>query len=80
MVQEHKDLIASIRSGQPLNEGQRVAESTLTAIGARIAAYTGKVITWDWLMNTSKQELVPRDIKPGAGLFHPIATGRDEPV
>ena len=56
MVQEHKDLIASIRSGQPLNEGQRVAESTLTAIGARIAAYTGKVITWDWLMNTSKQE------------------------
>ena len=80
MVQEHKDLIASIRSGQPLNEGQRVAESTLTAIGARIAAYTGKVITWDWLMNTSKQELVPRDVKSGAGLFHPIATGRDEPV
>jgi len=80
MVQEHKDLIASIRSGQPLNEGQRVAESTLTAIGARIAACTGRVITWDWLMNTSKQNLVPRDIKPGAGLFHPIATGRDEPV
>jgi myo-inositol 2-dehydrogenase/D-chiro-inositol 1-dehydrogenase len=79
-VQEHADLIASIRSGKPLNEGQRVAESTLTAIGARIAACTGKVITWDWLMNTSKQDLVPRDIKPGPGLFHPIATGRDEPV
>ena len=79
-VQEHADLIASIRSGKPLNEGQRVAESTLTAIGARIAAFTGKVITWDWLMNTSKQDLVPRDIKPGAGLFHAIATGRDEPV
>lgn len=79
-VQEHADLIASIRSGKPLNEGQRVAESTLTAIGARIAAYTGKVVTWDWLMNTSKQDLVPRDVKPGAGLFHPIATGRDELV
>ncbi len=79
-VQEHADLIASIRSGKPLNEGQQVAESTLTAIGARIAAYTGRVITWDWLMNTCKQNLVPRDIKPGAGLFYPIATGRDEPV
>ncbi|MBN1507811.1 MAG: Gfo/Idh/MocA family oxidoreductase [Sedimentisphaerales bacterium] len=79
-VQEHADLIASIRSGRPLNEGQRVAESTLTAIGARIAAYTGRVITWDWLINTSKQELVPREVKPGAGLFHSIATGRDEPV
>jgi predicted dehydrogenase len=80
MVQQHKDLIASIRSGQPLNEGQRVAESTLTAIAARIAAYTGRTFTWKWLMSSSKQELVPRDPKPGPGLFHPIATGRDELV
>jgi myo-inositol 2-dehydrogenase / D-chiro-inositol 1-dehydrogenase len=78
MVQEHMDLIASIRSGKPLNEGQRVAESTLTAIGARIAAYTGQVVTWERLMNVSKQELVPRDLAPGKGLFHPIATGRDK--
>ena len=79
-VQEHVDLIASIRSGKPLNEGRQVAESTLTAIAARIAAYTGRTFTWKWLMNASKQELVPRDIKPGPGLFHPIATGRDELV
>ncbi|GAC1515213.1 MAG: Gfo/Idh/MocA family oxidoreductase [Gemmatimonadaceae bacterium] len=46
-VQEHRDLIASIRSGRPLNEGRRVAESTLTAIMAREAAYTGQVVTWD---------------------------------
>jgi hypothetical protein len=59
MVQEHKDLIASIRSGKVLNEGQRVAESTLTAIGARIAACTGQVVTWDWLMNQCTQCLVP---------------------
>jgi myo-inositol 2-dehydrogenase/D-chiro-inositol 1-dehydrogenase len=80
MVQEHKDLIASIRSGQPLNEGQRVAESTLTAIGARIAAYTGRTLSWSRLLNASKQDLVPRDLKPGPGLFHPIATGRDQLV
>jgi hypothetical protein len=78
-VQEHIDLIASIRSGKPLNEGQRVAESTLTAIGARMAAGTGQVITWDWLMNECKQSLVPSqaELMAGKPLYHPIATGRD---
>ncbi len=78
--QEHIDLIKSIRSGNLLNEGQRIAESTLTAIGARTAAYTGQDITWDWLMNSSKQDLVPRHLEPGRGIFHPIASGNDEPV
>jgi predicted dehydrogenase len=82
MLQEHKDLIASIRGGKALNEGVRVAESTLTAIGARIAAYTGQVITWDWLMNQSKQCLVPthEEIMSGKPLYHAIATGRDPMV
>ncbi len=31
-VQEHADLIKSIREGRPVNEGKQVAESTLTAI------------------------------------------------
>src|SRR5262249_43613592 len=35
-VQEHTDLIASIRSGRPINELQQVAESTLTAIMGRM--------------------------------------------
>ena len=79
MDQEHIDLIKSIRSGNVLNEGQRIAESTLTAIGARIAAYTGKTIEWKWLLNESKQNLVPKqeNVKPGPGVFHPIATGCD---
>ncbi|HNS22262.1 MAG TPA: Gfo/Idh/MocA family oxidoreductase [Sedimentisphaerales bacterium] len=82
MLQEHKDLIASIRGGKALNEGIRVAESTLTAIGARISAYTGQVVTWDWLMKESKQSLVPSQAELIAGkpLYHPIATGRDPMV
>ncbi len=80
MLLEHADLIKSIRSGKVLNEGQRIAESTLTAIGARTAAYTGQDISWDWLMNSSKQELVPRELGPGRGIFYPIASGCDEPV
>jgi len=82
MVQEHRDLIASIREGKGLNEGVRVAESTLTAIGARIAACTGQVVTWDWLMKESKQSLVPSqaDLLAGKPLYHPIATGCDPMV
>jgi myo-inositol 2-dehydrogenase / D-chiro-inositol 1-dehydrogenase len=51
-VQEHADLIASIRARQPLNEAQAVAESTLTGIMARMSAYTGQQITWDAVMKS----------------------------
>jgi predicted dehydrogenase len=66
-VREHTDLIASIRAGRPLNEGRQVAESTLTAIMGREAAYTGQVIAWDELL-ASPQDLTP----PGLG-FGPLA-------
>jgi myo-inositol 2-dehydrogenase/D-chiro-inositol 1-dehydrogenase len=72
LVQEHTDLIASIRSGAPLNEGRQVAESTLTAIGGRMAAYTGREISWNWLLNTSKLEIFPKTYGPGPGLFTPV--------
>ena len=58
-VQEHADLIASIKSGNPLNEGRQVAESTLTAIMGRMSAYTGRALSWDWVMNASKLDLTP---------------------
>ena len=51
-VQEHTDLVASIRSGKPLNEARRIAESTLTAIMGREAAYTGQLVTWEKLLQT----------------------------
>ena len=63
-VLEHRDLIASIRAGRPLNEGRQVAESTLTAIMGREAAYTGQEITWDDMLN-APQELVPSDLQFG---------------
>jgi len=60
-VQEHVDLLASIRNdGTRLNEARRVAESTLTAIMGRMSCYTGQEITWDQAMN-SKLDLSPRD-------------------
>jgi myo-inositol 2-dehydrogenase/D-chiro-inositol 1-dehydrogenase len=81
MDQEHIDLIKSIRSGNPLNEGQRIAESTLTAIGARMSGFTGRTFSWKWLLN-SKLSLVPSQdrMKPGPGVFHAIASGCDKLV
>jgi myo-inositol 2-dehydrogenase / D-chiro-inositol 1-dehydrogenase len=63
-VQEHTDLVASIRAGKPLNELKQVAESTLTAIMAREAAYTGQVITWDALL-AAPQDLTPPNVAFG---------------
>ena len=45
-VQEHVDLIRSIREGKPLCETRGVAEATLTAIMGRISAYTGQIVRW----------------------------------
>jgi predicted dehydrogenase len=64
-VQEHVDLIASIREGKPLNEGRQVAESTMTAIMGRMSAYTGRALSWDWAMNASKLDLTPPHMEFG---------------
>jgi predicted dehydrogenase len=58
-VQEHIDMINSIKAGKPLNEAQRIAESTLTAIIGRMSSYTGKIVKWDWAMNESKLKTMP---------------------
>jgi predicted dehydrogenase len=57
-VQEHTDLIASIRAGKPLNELKNVAESTMSAILGRMSTYTGKALTWEQAIN-SKEVLMP---------------------
>jgi predicted dehydrogenase len=72
-VQEHKDLIASIRHGTPLNEGQRIADSTMTAILGRMSAYTGREISWDWAMNASKLDLRPPAYEFGDLSVPPVA-------
>jgi predicted dehydrogenase len=63
-VQEHTDLIASIRAGKPLNELKQVAESTLTAIMGREAAYTGQELTWDEVLK-AELDLMPPQIAFG---------------
>jgi predicted dehydrogenase len=60
-VQEHIDLVTSIRNGKPINEAENTALSTLTAIMGRISAYTGKTVTMEEMMNS--------DLKLGPKVF-----------
>ncbi|MHC4646385.1 MAG: Gfo/Idh/MocA family protein [Planctomycetota bacterium] len=65
MILEHADLINSVLDGKPINEGQQVAESTLTAIMGRMSAYTGRAVSWDWVMDSSKLDLTPPKLEMG---------------
>lgn len=58
---EHDELFASIRKGQPLNDGVWMAHSSLAAIMGRMAAYTGQEVTWEQAMN-SRWKLVPDNL------------------
>jgi hypothetical protein len=55
---EHDELMASIRKGDPINDGIRSANSTMLAIWGRMVAYTGKDLTWDEALN-SQETLTP---------------------
>jgi len=58
---EHDELFASIRKGEPLNDGSWMCNSTLMAIMGRTAAYTGQEITWEQA-TTAEEKLVPDNL------------------
>jgi len=71
---EHNELFASIRKGEPINDGVRMARSTMLAIMGRMAAYTGKEITWEEALN-SQENLQPPKIAWDASIpVPPVAT------
>ena len=72
-VPEHTDLIESIRKGEPLNEGKRIAESTLTAIIGRMSAYTGRELKYEWALKKSKLDLSPAAYQWGDNPVDPVA-------
>jgi predicted dehydrogenase len=62
--QEHVDFVNAIRTNQPLNEAENLAHSTLTGIMGRTAAYTGKEVKWDEIMD-SNEHLGPTEYAMG---------------
>lgn len=78
--QEHVDLIASITgAGSYLNEAERVAESTLTAIMGRMSAYTGKTIEWSQALS-SKLDLSPPEYSMTSLPIRPVSVPGKSPV
>lgn len=55
---EHDEFFLSIRDGKPINNGDRMWNSTLMAIMGRMAGYTGQQVTWEQAYN-STETLVP---------------------
>ncbi len=58
---EHDVLFAAIRKNQPVNNGKRLATSTMLAIMGRMAAYTGQQLTWEQALN-SQEGLYPENL------------------
>ena len=69
---EHNELFASIRAGKPINNGGYMVNSTMMAIMGRMAAYTGKTITWEQAWG-STQRLGPDNYEWGPLATPPIA-------
>ena len=61
-TKQFQDLCAAIRNDEPVNECRQFAESTAIALTERMSAYTGQKLKFDWVVNSSKEELVwPED-------------------
>ena len=60
--QEHKDLVESIKAGSPIVELNQTADSSLTAAMGRMASYTGKEVTWEFVTEKSKLDTFPKDL------------------
>lgn len=67
---EHNELFQSIRDGKPINDGDRMALSTMMAIMGRTAAYTGKEITYEQILN-AKEDRYPKDMNWESGSHTP---------
>lgn len=51
-VQEHIELVTAIRTGNYLNDSEEQINSVRIAIMGRMAAYTGREITWEEVLNS----------------------------
>ncbi len=67
---EHDVLFKSIRNAKPVNDGRFMSHTSLLAIMGRMAAYTGRVVTWEQAMNSQVEmnaqpwEFGPRTTPP----------------
>lgn len=70
--QQLDDLVASIRAGAPVNDGPWMTRSNLVALLGREAAYSGRALTFDELLQ-SERRLGPRSLDEGVLDFGELA-------
>ena len=37
-----------------------------------MSAYSGREVSWKWLLEGSQLDIFPKQLKPGPGIFNPI--------
>jgi len=67
---EHDEFFATIRKGETVNDGDWMLHSTMLAIMGRMAAYSGKKITWADAIK-SDQDLAPEETLKWGDKFEP---------
>ncbi len=68
-VNNIKDFCASIMDGKPINNAQESADSTMTSILGRMAAYSGETVTWDEMIAANEKLDAKLDL-PADGSSH----------
>jgi predicted dehydrogenase len=69
---ELDEFMAAVRAGEPRNDGTYMTRSTMLSILVRMAAYTGKVVTWEEGL-ASEERLGPKAYALGDVPVPPIA-------
>lgn len=73
---EHDTLFRAIRSGEPVNNGDYMARSTMMGVMGQISCYTGEEITWERVNNSSFAYL-PKPEDCHDGMEPPVVPGPD---
>lgn len=68
---EHDELTASIRAGEPINDGEWMTLSTMLGIMGRMCAYTGRTLTYEQCLN-SQESLTPQSWEWGDAEIPPV--------
>ena len=73
---EHDVLFRAIRSGEPVNNGEYMARSTMMGIMGQLSCYTGEEVTWD-RANRSNLSLGPKPEDCHDAMEPPVLPGPD---
>ncbi len=73
---EHDVLFKAIRSGEPVNNGDYMARSTMAGVMGQISCYTGKEVTWEQI-NKSDFYYPPRPEDCRDDMEPPVKAGPD---